>query len=69
VLLALAIISTVTGVVSALSGLGLLPQRRRPPPQTVVIVVTSIETPALKPQTNRPNDGGPELESVAQLRK
>lgn len=65
VLLALTIISTVAGVSGALSALGLLPQRRRPQPQTVVIVVTSIEAPAVEPQTDRPGESDPELGSVA----
>ena len=46
-LLALTIVSTVAGVISALSGLGLLPQRQArpqtPQPSTVVIVVKSTE--------------------------
>jgi len=65
VLLALTIISTVAAVISVLSGLGLLPQRRRPEPQTVVIVVTSIEVASVEPRTMYRSKSGPELESVA----
>jgi hypothetical protein len=49
-LLALTIVSTVACVISALSGLGILPQRQArpgtPQPPTVVIVVRNIEVPA-----------------------
>jgi hypothetical protein len=64
VLLALAIISTVAAVSSALSALGLLPQRR-PTEPTVVIIVTSIEAEAVEVRADRPSESGPELESVA----
>jgi hypothetical protein len=43
VLLALTIISAVAAVSSALSALGLLPQRGRPQPPTIVIVVDEIK--------------------------
>jgi hypothetical protein len=52
-LLALTIVSTVACVISALSGLGLLPQRQAKPHSTaptVVIVVRSIEVPAVGSQ-------------------
>jgi hypothetical protein len=65
VLLALTIISAVAAVSSALSALGLLPQRGRTQPQTVVIVVTSIETVAIEPSTDRHSESNPELGSVA----
>lgn len=53
-LLALTIVSTVACVISALSGLGLLPQRQArpetPEPPAAVIVVRSIEVPAVELQ-------------------
>ena len=52
-------------VISVLSGLGLLPQRRRLEPQTVVIVVTNIEVALVEPRTMYRSESGPELESVA----
>ena len=64
-LLALTIISTVAGVIGALSTLGLLPQRRRAKPPTVVIVVTSVEALVTEPQPDCLSHPDPELESVA----
>jgi hypothetical protein len=50
-LLALTIASTVAAVVSALSGLGLLPQRHRPQPQPqyVLVLIDSIEALMVEP--------------------
>jgi hypothetical protein len=50
-LLTLTIASTVATIVAALSGLGLLPQRRRPQPQPqyVFIVVDNIEALMVEP--------------------
>jgi hypothetical protein len=44
----LAIISTVAGVIGALSAaVGVVQQRRQTPPQTLVIIVTNNEAPAV----------------------
>lgn len=58
-LLALTIISTIAAVSSALSALGLLPQRRRAGPQTVVIVVNiAAVMTAAEPQPERLSESG-----------
>jgi hypothetical protein len=66
VLLTLTIISTVAAVSSALSALGLLPQRGRAEPQTVVIVVTGLAPlTTVEPQRDRFSESSIELEDGA----
>ncbi len=61
-LLALTIISTGAGVISALTAaIALFQQRRQPPPQTVVIDVMIIEAPTIETLTARPSESGPDL--------
>ena len=64
-LLALTIISTVAAVSSALSALGLLPQRRRADPQIVVILVTSTEHQVRQALGGSAQESDPKLESAA----
>jgi hypothetical protein len=62
----LAIISTVAGVIGALSAaISVLQQRRQTRPQTVVIIVTNIETLAVEHRTDHLSDRDPELDSAA----
>jgi hypothetical protein len=65
VLLALTIISAVAAISSALTALGLLPERRRADPHTVVIVVPSIEDLAAEPGVDHLSGSDPKLEDAA----
>lgn len=61
----LAIISTMAGVIGALSAaISVLQQRRQAQPQTVVIIVTDVEALAAEPQAERRSESDPQLDSA-----